>query len=277
MGAVEERPGARPGPAAPAIRRVHSENGHPGFDLDPAPLSTLKGVPAELINEARRSHANLERRLADRELRDQLAADKFTGPRYERFETELARYGISVLRGWMHSGFIFKVTAGRGFALHPTEEELEELYRDSDAREELANMTVARALPRFREHALIDGGWRHDGGASIATYFVGSCVYVFPNEFRSRRRDRERWRWQDRWDSTVEYARDPAELATCGIINQEEVSSVDDRKRAIVGLAAAGYTHEEIKELLGEKSVRAIEGVIYRWRTKEGSRLRGGG
>jgi hypothetical protein len=48
-------------------------------------------------------------------------------------------------------------------------------------------MIVALALPRFREHALIGGGWRLDGGASLPTYFMGACLYIFPNEFRKRR------------------------------------------------------------------------------------------
>ncbi len=51
-----------------------------------------------------------------------------------RTQHELAAYGMSVLRGWMHSGYVFKLAAGRGFAMYPTEAELEELFRDSDTR-----------------------------------------------------------------------------------------------------------------------------------------------
>jgi hypothetical protein len=36
-------------------------------------------------------------------------------------------------------------------------------------REELADITVALALPKFRDQALIGGGWRADGGASLST------------------------------------------------------------------------------------------------------------
>ncbi len=48
-------------------------------------------------------------------------------------------------------------------------------------------MTVAKALPRFKEHALAGGGLRFEGGASLPTYFTGACLYIFPNEFRARR------------------------------------------------------------------------------------------
>ena len=85
-----------------------------------------------------------------------LARDNFHGPRYDLFVDELVRYAISVLRGWMRSGFIFQLVADRGFGLHPHELDLKELACDSDLRDQLATMTVARALPRFRQHALVD-------------------------------------------------------------------------------------------------------------------------
>jgi hypothetical protein len=44
---------------------------------------------------------------------------------------------MSVLRAWMHSGYVFQLAAGRGFALHPNDRELDQLHRDSDVREEL--------------------------------------------------------------------------------------------------------------------------------------------
>lgn len=111
-----------------------------------------------------------------RTLGGHLEQDGFTGPRYDLFVEELVRYGISVLRGWMHSGYIFDLVAQRGFNLNPHELDLEDLATDSDLREELATMTVARALPRFRQQALVDKGWTSEGGASITTYFMGACV-----------------------------------------------------------------------------------------------------
>lgn len=55
-----------------------------------------------------------DRRLADERIIEILAKDGFEGPRYDRFEEELARYGLSVLRGWMHSGYIFALLASHG-------------------------------------------------------------------------------------------------------------------------------------------------------------------
>lgn len=156
--ADEESPGAHARHVKPA-EQPHS------FDLG-APVSASEAMghmASPFVDDASRLQESLERRMADRQLLKVLSSENFTGPRYVRFTEELARYGISVLRGMMHSGYVFKLVALRGYALNPTESELEELVRNSDVRDELATMTVARALPRFRKHALVDGGWRFEG------------------------------------------------------------------------------------------------------------------
>jgi hypothetical protein len=235
----------------------------------------LRGIrSAADAEDARRLEESLQRRAADQELRDELARDDFSGRLYRRFEEELARYGTAVLRAWMHSGYVFKLVASRGFALYPSQAELEELHREHEARDELANMTVAVALPRFREHALIRGGWTCEGGASLPTYFMGACLYVFPNEFRRCRVQNEKWRRQDRRDPGMllpeaDPSSDPAVQAVGNIHVAERLAAADERARAIVALTIDGYSQEEIAEITGKRSVRAVEGVLYRWRTRE--------
>ncbi|MEU6424293.1 hypothetical protein ABZ860_00230 [Microbispora sp. NPDC046973] len=249
-----------------------------------APISlsdTLKGIPATRAAEARRLQESLERRAADQLLRDELARYDFSGNRYQRFEEELARYGMSVLRGWMYTGYIFKLTASRKFALSPSEAELEELHRDSDAREELATMTVALALPRFRKHALVEGGWRYEGGASLPTYFMGACLYIFPNEFRRRRVQRKKWTRAHMREALTMH---PDGGVTTGVETEalgnmrvrDDLERADARTRPIVALTIDGYTQEEIVELLDETSVRAVEGALYRWRAREKRHLQRG-
>jgi hypothetical protein len=241
----------------------------------------LCGMPSSVdAAAARQLEEGLQRRMADKQLRDELAAQDFSGPRYGRFQEELARYGTAVLRAWMYSGYIFNLVSARGFAIHPTDTELEELHRDSEVREDLANMTVALALPRFREHALIGGGWRHEGGAGLLTYFMGSCLYVFPNEFRKRRVQREKWRRQNGRDPAItmqeaDHTSDPGVRATGNIQVLDHLRDIDPRTRAIVALTIDDYSQEEIVEFLAEPSVRAVEGVLYRWRTQYKDRMQG--
>jgi DNA-directed RNA polymerase specialized sigma24 family protein len=277
MGDRERTAGPVPGVAAAPV-----QTGGQGASVFGAPvpvLDVLRGVGSPFAAEAQKLGESLGRRAADKELLTELAQGHFAGPRYQRFQDELAKYGMSVLRGWMYTGYIFQLTAGRGFVLNPTDRELEELHRDSDAREELALMTVAVALPRFRERALIGGGWQYEGGASVATYFMGSCLYVFPNEFRKRRVQQVKWQWQDRGDPGITAPRtddlaDPSVVALGDMYVGDVLGRADARTAAIVALTIDGYTQEEIAEMLGETSIRAIEGVLYRWRTREQRRMR---
>ncbi|MEV5981911.1 hypothetical protein [Streptomyces sp. NPDC052114] len=265
------------GASAAARARRRSPRPDPGErhkDRLGAPVSSgaLGAMDARHGREARRFQEDVERCAADAELVRMLRADDFAGPRYDRFEEELARYGISVLRGWLHSGFVFTLVAARGFGLSPRESELSELARDSDLREELATMTVARTLPRFRRQALEQGGWRPDGGAGIATYFMGACAYEFPNEYRRHRSDEERWRrGMDRAEATAGTA------AVAGVSAEvlgrlqvlEDLTDIDDpRMRAAVALTLDGYAQDEIRQILGAPSVRAVEGLLYRWRAR---------
>lgn len=264
-----------PSEAACALR-LQPPTAKPNSSLEaPVALDDVVGnMSPPFAQDSRRCERNVQRRSADRALLGALAAQGFTGRHYERFEEDLSVYGISVLRGWMHSGYLFKLLGHRGFALHPTDRELEELSTEADARDELANMTVALALPRFRERALIGGGWRWEGGASLSTYFVGACLYVFPNEFRKRRVYHAKWAQALRGEARLAPAdtdggSDPAELLNGEDRVMARLRRAEPRTRAVLALTLDGYTQDEIAELLDEKSVRAIEGLIYRWRAKE--------
>lgn len=57
----------------------------------------------------------------------------------------------------------------------------------------------------------------------------------------------------------------------------EDLDRLSRRERSIVVLTLAGYSHQEIVELLDETSVRAVEGVLHRWRVKEKRKLQIGG
>ncbi|MFD8290588.1 hypothetical protein [Streptomyces lavendulae] len=230
--------------------------------------------------EALRLEARIDRRCSDEKTIGFLAAEGFAGSEYDRFVEELVRYGISVLRGWMHSGFIFHLVAQRGFGLTPHERDLEELARDSDVREELATMTIARALPRFRLRALVEGGWTVDGGASLTTYFMGACLYDFPNEFRRHRAAREGFRralqqQAELYEPAVGVL-SPADQVVGELRVLEDLRNIPSiRMRTAVALTIDGYTQEEIRHVLEAPTVRAVEGLLHRWRAK--AKLQEGG
>lgn len=142
-------------------------------------------------------------------------------------------------------------------------------------------MTVARALPVFRERALRQGEWRPGKGASLTTYFVGTCTYEFPNEYRRHQAQRRRWqRAQASLAATAEasVAARSVDVDVLGNLRvAEHLSDISDaRTRAAVALRIDGYSLEEIRQLLNADSVRAIEGLLYRWRRKAQQREKGG-
>ncbi|MFJ3861538.1 hypothetical protein ACIPRL_35595 [Streptomyces sp. NPDC090085] len=246
-----------------------------GVDV-PAPTS-WKGTDSRERKQAQRLQESIDRRAADQQLIEILRKDGFEGHRYQVFENDLARYAISVLRAWMYSGYIFTMASSRGYGLNPHELDLERLAADSDLRDELATMTVALALPRFRQRALIEGGWTFAGGAGITTYFMGACLYDFPNEFRRHRAGEAAQRAAQKQPQFIDEILPGVESEIVGReALREAIKAIPPKKlreRAVVALTLDGYTQEEIRLILGEDSVRAIEGVMHRWRKKAAERL----
>lgn len=142
---------------------------------------------------------------------------------------------------------------------------------------ELAMITVAVALPKFREKALLGQGWIPEGGARITTYFAGACVFAFPNEMRRHRAEQTKWFRQDNAGVLVDLDRDeindPAVLATGNARVVADLARVSERERRILAATIDGYTQAEIAELYGDRSSRAVEGALYRWRKAEQARM----
>jgi DNA-directed RNA polymerase specialized sigma24 family protein len=202
-------------------------------------------------------------------------APGFKGPAWVRFAEELARYGLAVMGAWLASGEIFEQCRRKGCPCGPPPAGWSRQDRD-----DLASDTVGEAIRVFRQRALIEEQWDPDGGASLASYFIGSCIHAFPNTLR---------RWKSRQQrAAVEEPVEPAAATfiqlpgpidvEAHVLNRiafaEGVAAIHDtRTRTAVVLQAQGYTLAEIAELLsaGEDTVvtvRAVEGLLRRHRRR---------
>jgi DNA-directed RNA polymerase specialized sigma24 family protein len=226
--------------------------------------------------------AEPERRHEDALLRDYLADRGFQGPDYDLFEEEVARYGLSVVKGMVRSRRIVAEAARRGLR------GAGELSRDASwcwPREhdvdDLAVDTVRRALRVFRRKALVGGEWSPTGGASLKTYFVGTCVQVFLDVYRSWMGEQVRNGRVELTDRDLCGLGDGLDVDPAQVLSDRETlgeildGAGDAAAREIVVLRLLGYSEAEVAEIVG-KSVRAVEGVLYRFRRRI-ARSRSGG
>ena len=144
-------PGPEVPPAVPARSGVRLQR-DTGADIEDVSTDLVQ-VPARWLEEAQHSgqadrvDAAADRLRADYELVTGLAFEQFAGPGYDYFQTELAKYGLAVMAGWMRRGLIFARCRDRGYGGLP------ELplgaFDDDDVVQGLADETVAKALKHF--------------------------------------------------------------------------------------------------------------------------------
>jgi DNA-directed RNA polymerase specialized sigma24 family protein len=186
-----------------------------------------------------------------------LAEADFRGPEWERLATELVTYAQSVLARWIYDGSIFERCSTQGFRLQTPGNPLQP-YDVEDLTQE----TVARTLSSFKTRVLVEKRWRPGGKARLSSWFVGSCVYQFPNVWRSWIRSsgfgggeasegaqQVELAFDRPWGSVS--CEDPQQLA----VERDEVSrllrSIEDRRtRRIVLLRMQGHTCQQIADIL---------------------------
>jgi DNA-directed RNA polymerase specialized sigma24 family protein len=210
----------------------------------------------------------LARIEADAELVTQLMLSGYTGPGWDRFALALAEYGVQVIGAWVggRERLIFAKCAAKGIgALLPVE-------YDADEASGLAHETVAKAIAAFRLKVLIPGRWKPAKGASLKTFFVGQCLFQFPNIYR---------KWQREQATARRARRTVARMDPDFLRPVTPVEVAAELRRSLARLAAEGpdstevlrvahrfgYTLAEIAEVIGTTE-RAIEGRLYRKKTK---------
>ena len=250
---------------------------HPPHNNDQAQhaLGTVVQLAAGLDSRrldaaaGRGAAVSMSRLQADAVLLKRLAAEGFEGPGWDRFVRVLVEYGCAVLTAWTVTGAINGYVARH--ALIRLERPPAAITQE-DA-EDLAVETVADALGRFRDRVLAVGRWDPRRGTSLATFWIGYCILRFPDVYR---------RWltaQSRWHRALQNADgdrtyrfrptlgDPVEQV---VLDEEVVEALAciavETTRQILQLKAAGYSHEEIADLVG-CSVKSIESRLDRhWR-----------
>jgi DNA-directed RNA polymerase specialized sigma24 family protein len=226
-----------------------------------------------------RDHERAQQTAADKQLYEALKQAGFQGPLCDRFEDVLARYGIQVIRAWVLTMKIFGYCLRNRVKGAGISGRVGRPFTDDEA-DQLTNDTVAAAIRSFRR-VLMRGGWSPSGGASLHTFFIGQCLYVFPGIYRRWQRENRHMLEVPLDDAAPILQRadpsptaDPANLLE---IRAEVLEALlhavrNDRARSVLILRAEGYSNREIADLFDETE-KAIEGVFYRHRQQQTLRM----
>lgn len=204
----------------------------------------------------------MEARLrADSDLVMRLGLVGYTGPEWDAVAERLAGYGLRVLTAWILNGTIKAKCVEKGWA-GPWHEDL----RDYELASDLATLTVVVALTKFRDSVLIPGRWSPNGGASLATYYVGQCLLRWGNVYQEWAREEKTrialpprdWTGMDASsDGSINNLLDRLEL--------DETAPQRSEARQILELKDNGFSWEEIAAVM-HKSVGSVRGTVRRLR-----------
>lgn len=240
--------------------------GRSGLPVKPAEASEST-VPESWLNEAEiralGEEFDNDRLAADNELVQILAFGNFEGREWEYFSTELAKYGMAVIGGWMRRRLILSRCKSRGFGGLP---ELGREFTD-DEIEELTGETIAKALVHFRRDVLMKQQWDYRKRATLRTYFVGQCLIRFANIYRRWHggETRNRYDLTDDSDTLADFS--PRAVAgdlqaIDRTIIAEALSTVKDpRVKKAMMWKAGGRTYAEIAVEL-EVTEKAVERML---------------
>lgn len=263
---AEREPEGLPCSSVP-VQRITSTEQRSNDQVPPAWLAGSEHLP-----EAER----LGRLEADFDLVTTLALGGFTGPDWEYFATEVARYGLAVIGGWMRGGLIYERCRARGYGV-PL---LERPFTD-DEIVELSGETVAKALVHFRADVLMKGRWDYRRGASLKTYFIGQCLIRFANVYRRWFGNEARQSRSDLTDPTLDNldhwgsaADAPDRQAVAGIMSTVAMAGIKNPKvRKAMFMTAEGRTQAEIGVELGVTE-KAVERMLANERKRIRRRIR---
>ncbi|WP_170191968.1 sigma-70 family RNA polymerase sigma factor [Saccharothrix syringae] len=265
-------------PVTPAVRwQVHD----PSRALLDDPHLT-GSERAELVEALERA----ARHLADGRLYARIAAQGFTGFAYDALAFNLTAYALPVMLAWLRRGRIFAECAAKGRGLPYGDRGRERLARSRDDRLELAGETIAKALNLFRKLAVAGRGWSADGGTALTTYFVGTCVQVFPNVWRHWIKE-QGWTEEqgadllmddlgtlmDTTDRHLDTHTDPAEIAASRDVVRTALDAMPGPVREVAELLILhGWKLPEVAAYLGT-SPGAVEQRLRRYRRQLARKL----
>ncbi|WP_344501140.1 hypothetical protein [Dactylosporangium maewongense] len=233
------------------------------------------------------------RRLDEQDLIERIAfeallSSRSEGQAYHQLFDDLWLYGWPVIKAFLRlnrMGHLVQRYSPRLYVAM-TPEDMVVLHQSEEERDALAIDVISRAVEDFYHRAVLDRGWKQDGGASLRTWFIGACALNFPRAYQRWSRARS-----DRiGELAVRYGLDLDEVGAhlAGVVPDPERVVIDrsdlramidmaqPTTKVILGLIMQGKSQAQIAGELG-LTLRAVEGRLYRFRQRVLKRQRAAG
>jgi hypothetical protein len=246
-------------------------------------LGDLEEVPEldDRPDQRARALARLDDAARVDQARFELSLDgPVDGPATRQLFEDLWLYAWPVLKAFLRtgrmSGLVRQYAPHLHGAIHP--EDMVVLHAAEAERDALSIDVISRTVKDFRESAIIKGGWKaYEAGASVRTYFIGSCALNFPRAYAKWSADRggrvagvARANGID-LDAVGEHiaARvpDPSSVAADRDDLRRMIDKAQPMTKVILGLLTESMSQIQIAAEL-RMTVRAVEGRMYRFRQK---------
>lgn len=255
MAAKPERQPGTPAHSGEPIQRLHAQE-----------------VPRDWLSEVEHQDMadNVDRLQGDADLVTSLALAKYEGPLWDYFSNELAKYGYAVIKSWVATKVIFARCKQKGFGLRVLDRDFKQ-----EEIEGLANYTVAKALHYFRANVLMKRRWDPTKGASLRTFFIGQCIFQFPNIYRDWLEEDERSRRHGFTDDMGEVdfhlpltAPVERQVIATNMASQAMAEIRDPRVRRAMRMTADGFPQADIARVLGV-STKTVERMLANERVRQ--------
>ncbi|MFG3423380.1 hypothetical protein [Micromonospora sp. NPDC048063] len=251
----------------------------------------LQQIEADIELESSPDRRRAESRLADQRLVEQVRFEmtlkrEWDGVAHRQLFNDLWLYALPVVKAFLKRNKMRQVlqryAPERAVPMRP--EDMVVLANSDEARTELALDIIAAAVENFRHRAIGQRKWKASmGGASLRTYFIGTCALAFPRAYKkwskARAGELERLATQHEIDFEeiggiiARDLADPAAIAGIRVDLQKIVDLATPTTKLILGMLAHDMTQVQIADELG-LTVRAVNRRLAHFRQRVANPIR---
>lgn len=194
----------------------------------------------------------VDRLAGDIEVVEALKAARWAGDDWDFFADVLATYGLGVITGWLMTGKLNQKCREKKVSFTPVPEWVAGVSNECQI---IAAEVVARAIHQFQTKILPRGMWNPSRGASLATYFIGQCLFQVGPAVRAWEAERDGALPSSHEDLEM-LAPEQGDTAHQDALRQMAAVQLLDKvlegdSRRALEMEWLGYSREEIAEELG--------------------------